>query len=49
MQMVVFNYIFLSQQAKQNKLQENGAMFNLTVLVVAQSLEEIYFGSGSGI
>ena len=40
---------FFSQQAKQNKLQENGAMFNLTVLVVAQSLEEIYFGSGSGI
>lgn len=40
---------FISQQAKQNKLQENGAMFNLTVLVVAQSLEEIYFGSGSGI
>ena len=49
MQIVVFNYIFFSQQAKQSKLQENGAMFNLTVLVVAQLLEEIYFGSGSGI
>ena len=41
------SYIYL--QANRKELQENGAMFNLTVFVVSQCLEEMCFGSGSGI
>ena len=44
--MHVDGYIYL--QANGEELQENGAMFNLTVFIVSQCFEEMCFGSGSG-